>query len=332
VNPFVYHQLYRSSNKIKEILDFLDSNKSIIELFDISNNLSQSRKLQYKSLYQGIGNTKCYEAMLPNNNRIFVKMEYANSMGNSHYSRYWLAYLYIAEASGIIIPGETNIIDVSSGSAGIALALATKYLGYKCTIIVPDCLPESRVLPMIANGAELVRVHGYIDKCIVKLLELVDENRFFPTNHSEEKSDLITKVFKRIAIEFSDEHGAPDYAVLGLGNGSTTFAIFDYLSSLNCQSVKVSYHPELSREQLIYGLYGPNVKLRHIELSEKLTDFKFYTNDIILDEINDYFKYDTEIINLGPSSKYGIAISYNLSKTVSNKCFFSIGYDKNDRY
>jgi cysteine synthase len=332
MNPLIFNQVSRHFYKLPRHLDFLKSTEDLYGLFDIPIQLSEERKKLFKRLYQGIGKTGCYTVKLPNNNLLRIKMEYSNSMGNSHYSRYWIPYLFIAESLGLITPNKTKIIEVTSGSAGIALAMVAKELGFHTTIIVPKVLPKNRIQPMMDYGAELVIVDGYIDRCVEKLKSLVKQNGYFPTNHSEEKSDFIINVFSRIAKEYLDVYDFPDYAIIGLGNGTTTYAIFSELKKRDYKTKCISYHPDLTKDQLIFGLYGPNVSLRHIELADALTDKKVFTNDIFMDEIDDYFKCDTEIKNLGPSSKYGIAIAYNIAKKVSNKTILTIGYDKNDRY
>ena len=333
MNPLIFNQVYRYfKKKLPAHWKFLNGTQDLIGFFKIKNQLSEERKKLFKKLYLGIGNTSCYTVQLPNNNLLRIKMECSNPMGNSHYSRYYIPYLFIAESLGLIYPNETNIIDVTSGSAGIALAMASKSLNYKSTIIVPKILPKNRIQPIIDYGAELIIVDGYIDKCIEKLKILVSQNGYLPTNHSEEKSDFIVKVFSRIAQEYLSDHFCPDYAIIGLGNGTTTYAIFNRLKKECCNTKCISYHPDTNKDQLIFGLYGPNVYLRHVELADELADEKIFTNDIQSDEILEYFKGDTEISNLGPSSLYGISISFEIAKKVKNKNFFTIGYDKNDRY
>jgi cysteine synthase len=332
MKPSIFHQVYEHFNKLPFHQEFIKGNSDLKYLFGLENKISEERKIKYKKLYQGIGNTHCYSVNLPNNNRLKIKMEYSNSMGNNHYARYWIPYLFIAESLELIKPGKTKIIEVTSGSAGIALAMATKELEFDTTIIVPKMLPKNRLQPMIDYGAKLELVDGYIDKCIEKFISLVKQNDYFPTNHSEEKSDFIVNVFSRIGKEFLSSYKCPDYAVIGLGNGTTTYSVFSEFKNRGCNTKCISYHPDLTKSQLVFGLYGPNVNLKHIEMANALTDEKIFTNDIYFNEIDEYFKNDTEIINLGPSSKYGIAIAYNIAKTVSKKTFLTIGYDKNDRY
>ncbi len=335
MNPFIFHQVYRTFNNLPSQLQYLKGKENLLGLFDIPNQISEERKNIYKTIYNGIGETGCYTVNLPNNNLLRIKMEYANSMGNSHYSRYWIPYLFIAESLNLISPNKTKIIEVSSGSAGIALAVATKELGFHTTIVVPKSLPKNRLQPMIESRAELIRVDGYIDKCVEELKYRVEQNGFFPTNHSEEKSDFIVNVFSRIAAEYLNNYNFPDYAIIGLGNGTTTYAIFSEFKNRGGNTLCISYNPDLTKKQLIYGLYGPhepNFNLRHIKLADSITSQKMYTNAIDLTEVEEYFKYDTEISNLGSSSKYGIAIAFSIAKIVKEKTFLTIGYDKNDRY
>ena len=314
MKALLFNKIYRNLGKFPNFIKFMEGKKNIGEIFDLSVNLTDIRSKLYKNTYKFIGETPCYTVYLPNNNTLRIKMECLNPMGNSHYARYWIPYLFIAEELQIIKPFSSHIIDVTSGSAGIALAIAANKLGYDSTIIVPRILPQSRIKPMIENKANVLKVDGYIGKCIDKLIDIIDSNGFFPSNHSEEKSDFITHVFSRIAYEYINQYDYPDYAIIGLGNGTTTYSIFkQFKKSLktNC----ISYHPHLEKEQIVFGLYGPNVKLRHVDIADKITDKKVYTNNINLNIVFDYFKNDTEINSLGASSLYAIAIALEVSRS-----------------
>ena len=170
-----------------------------------------------KQLYDGIGNTFSYKLSLPNNNILRIKLECLNPNGNSHYSRFWIPYLYLCENFGVIKEGETEIVEISSGNSGIALSNACSALGYKLVLIVPEMLPDKRTSPIIENGANVIKVHGYIDECIDYLQHYIKGKDVFASNHSEEKANIITYVFSRIAYEHIDKYGVPDYAIVGLG-------------------------------------------------------------------------------------------------------------------
>ena len=160
----------------QDIKDFMESDIDMHHLFDLPCSISEERVALYKKLYMGVGNTPCYTVHLPNDNILRVKMEYANAMGNNHYSRCWIPYLFIAEILGVIIPWETHLLEVTSGSAGISLAMAAKHLGYELTLVIPEELPSGRTAPMEYYGANLVRVPGYIDLCIRELRRLLVKN------------------------------------------------------------------------------------------------------------------------------------------------------------
>lgn len=315
-----------------DLVEFLDSNKDLVHLFDLPTTISKERVRLFKSLYLGIGNTPCYTIRLPNNNELRLKMEYCNTMGNNHYARCWIPYLFIAETLGITVPNDTHLLEVTSGSAGISLSMAAKYLGYNLTLIVPEMLPVGRTAPMEYYGANVIKVSGYIDKCIEKLHKLLESGEYFPCNHSEEKADILVKVDKRIATEYCKSEGIPDYSIIGLGNGTSTYSIFNYLKKMSPTTHRVTYHPSLDDFDVVYGLYGPNVKLRHVDPALSLAHERIITSNMNIERVLTHYKFDTEIVNLGLSSLYAIVIALEKSNKVKDKTFFTIGYDKNDRY
>jgi cysteine synthase len=314
----------------QDIKEFMDSEAGMQLLFDLPSSIPKARVALYKKLYVGIGNTSCYTVPLPNDNLLHIKMEYANGMGNNHYSRCWIPYLFIAETLGVIVPEETHLLEVTSGSAGISLSMAAKYLGYELTLVIPEELPVGRTAPMEYYGATLVRVSGYIGSCIKEMRRLLVKSNYFPCNHSEENADLLVKIDKRIAIEYRAAYGTPDYCIIGLGNGTSTYAIFDYWRSFKKQPDLVTYHPDLTKPGVVFGLYTSNVNLRHIEPALSMATERLYTSE--MDMIRKMFCFDTEISNLGESSLYAIFIVLEKAKHVSGKTFFTIGYDKKDRY
>lgn len=327
--------LSRELIKRPDIIDFLNSEKSISQIFDIENNLPTDRILFYKQIYNGIGNTPSYTVNLPNNNTLYIKAEYFNSMGNNHYSRFWIPYLFLCEMLNIIVPGKTKIIEVTSGSSGISLSMACKLLGYDLTMVIPESLPNGRKDPMMENNAKLIPVDGYIDSCITKLQEIIKTDDYFAANHSDEKSNLITHIFKRMAIEHNRNFGVPDFCFLGLGNGSSTFSVGNYFKNINPKTKVISYHSDISNNQIVLGLLPPNIPaglLKHVNPARLISDeINIISNAVTKDAI-DYFKYDSEIISLGKSSELGIFLAYKLSLNIFNSKFFVIGFDKLYRY
>lgn len=320
--------------KRPDITNLLNGNKPLNELFKLPSPLLKERVELYRRLYFEVGSTGLYRLLLPNQNKLFIKMEYANAMGNTHYARFWLVYLYIAEMLGVIDPDHSKLIEVTSGSSGIALSMAAERLGYKVSILVPDILPDKRIDPMSREGVSIIKVKGYINECILKLREMIEQEDFFATNHSEEKADIIVKVFTRIAQEALDEIKEVDYGILGMGNGTSTLAIAEKLKSHSHATKIISYRPDIDKspEDIVFGLIGANIECRHIPLAEKFVDKMVLTTGISLEEVRERYQYDTEVSNMGYSSLFGIHIAHQISKNVENKIFLSVGYDKIDRY
>lgn len=337
----IEHKLKTISNVSREISNrpdlksFLLGNNNLSDVFSLPNDLEDERLKLYRKSYFGIGNTDCYKLNLPNNNQLFLKMEYTNAMGNNHYSRFWVVHLFICEILGLITPGETKIIEVTSGSSGIALAMACEALGFDVTIIVPEMLPLNRVEPMMRATTTIIRVKGYINDCIVKLREMIKEDDYFATNHSEEKADIITYVFSRIGLEFVRDVPHPiDYAILAMGNGTSTIAISKILKEKNPNIHIAAYRPKFEEkpDDIIFGLIAANIDCRHVPIAMNTIDELKFTSGIDLSFIKKYYQHDTEVKNLGYSSLFGLHFAYELAHKVVGKKIVTFGYDKIDRY
>jgi cysteine synthase A len=324
--------LFREISKRPTLLEFLKGQKSLSLIFDLIDELEIDRKEIFKQLYKKVGNTPVHKVDLGNNNSLHIKLECNNKMGNNHYSRYWLIHLALAEAFKIIAPNKTKIIEVTSGSSGISLSLACEQLGYDLTMIVPKSLPKGRTKPIINAGATVIKADGYIDACIDMLRNMLSQDNYYAANHSEEKSNLITYVFSRMASEYISTCGSPDAAVLGLGNGTSTEAAARTFKETSISTKIYSYYPDFDSKQIVFGLFGPNVELRHVPNAKKLVDKMFYTSEGQIKEVKELFKNDKIILSLGISSLYAIAFVIRLSKTTKNLTYYSIGYDKIERY
>lgn len=325
----------RELTKRPDLKQFLFGNDKLSDIFLLPNELGEERIAEYRKAYFGVGNTECYKISLPNNNRLYLKMEYTNSMGNNHYSRFWVVHLFICEVLGLIVPGSTKILEVTSGSSGIALAMACEALGFDVTILVPDILPDNRVQPMMRSTTTIVKVPGYINNCIDKLRQMKDEDDYFITNHSEEKADVITYVFSRIGKEIVRDVPFPiDYAILAMGNGTSTVSISKALKEANPATYISAYRPNFEEhpDEIVFGLIAANIDCRHIPSAMKYVDKMKFTSGINLEPLKFHYRYDTEIKNLGFSSLYGLYFALELANKVEGKKIITLGYDKIDRY
>ena len=116
----------------------------------------------YPTLEDAIGNTPLVRLVrLPGEdnvrrgNVILAKLE-GNNPAGSVKDRPAISMIRRAEERGEIVPGETTLIEATSGNTGIALAMAAAIRGYRMVLIMPEDLSVERAQTMRAFGAELV--------------------------------------------------------------------------------------------------------------------------------------------------------------------------------
>jgi len=106
---------------------------------------------------------------------IYVKVEWYGATGSLK-DRIYLHMFERALARGDLEPGM-QVLECSTGNAGIACAWVSAVKGYPCTIVMPEGMSEERKKIMRAYGAELVFTPGGesdVDLSLARLRELRD--------------------------------------------------------------------------------------------------------------------------------------------------------------
>ena len=117
----------------------------------------------YQSVEQLIGRTPLLELCRLEQEqglkaRVLVKLEKYNP-GGSVKDRVALNMIDDAERKGLLKPGAA-IIEPTSGSTGIGLAVIAAVRGYRTIIVMPDSMSVERQMLMKAYGAEVVLTPG----------------------------------------------------------------------------------------------------------------------------------------------------------------------------
>ncbi len=158
---------------------------------------------------------------------------------------------------GDLKPGM-EIIETSTGNAGIACSFVGKMLGYKVTIVMPDGMSEERMKIMRAYGADIIFTPGAesdVDLCIAKTAEIKAANpgKYWEPDQYGNPNNIGAH-YKTTGPEIWEQTGGRvDAFVATQGTGGTLTGVGRYLREHNPQvrlyAIEPTEAPMLSKRE-----------------------------------------------------------------------------------
>lgn len=184
--------------------------------------------------------------------QLVAKLESANP-GNSVKDRIGMAMVEAAERAGDLVPGESVIVEPTSGNTGIALAMVAAVKGYRCILTMPESMSPERRAVLRAFGAKLVLTDpakgmpGAIEAASQIVAEtagaFMPQQFQNPANPEVHRRDTAEEIWR-------DTDGRVDALVAGVGTGGTITGVAQVLKerkpSFQAVAVEPSASPVLS--------------------------------------------------------------------------------------
>ena len=198
-------------------------------------------------IQQLIGNTPLLELThmdIPNDCRIFAKLEYFNP-GGSVKDRLGVSLIEDAEKRGVLKPGGT-MIEPTAGNTGIGLALAAIGKGYKVKFVVPEKFSQEKQSLMRVLGAEIINTptEKGMKGAIAKAEELAKQEGAFSPSQFSNPANPETYVHTLGPELWEALDGQIDVFIAGAGSGGTFMGTSRFLKSKNKNIKTVIVEPE----------------------------------------------------------------------------------------
>jgi len=191
---------------------------------------------------------------------VFAKCEQMNP-GGSVKDRIALAMIEAAERDGLIRPGESTIVEPTSGNTGIGLALVCAVKGYRLVLTMSEAMSLERRNLLKAYGAELLLTPAELDMggAVARAEELcrASTSWFMPQQFKNRANPEVHRRTTAPEILAQTEGRALDAFVAGVGTGGTITGVGEVLKA-RFPSLRVIAVEPAASAVLSGGKWGPH--------------------------------------------------------------------------
>lgn len=164
---------------------------------------------------------------------VWCKLEFMNPSGSTK-DRIARHILEKAWRRGDLRPGD-RVIEASSGSTSIALALACAQMGLKFTAYIPSSATNERAMMIRAYGGEVVRSGGGMAGAIAAAADAAAREGGFAVRQFENPDNAEAhRLFTGPEILSQMECGCVDAVVSGVGTGGTLRGLWEAFDDAGC--------------------------------------------------------------------------------------------------
>jgi len=203
----------------------------------------------YEDITKTVGGTPLIELRRlpkPGSGRVIAKVESFNPL-SSVKDRIALNMVEAAERRGEITPGQTTLIEPTSGNTGVGLAFVAAAKGYRLILTMPESMSTERRALLKLLGAELELTEGMTGMrgSIARAAELRASIPGAVTLQQFENPDNPAMHMCTTGEEiWADTDGLVDIVVAGVGTGGTITGVGRTLKEKNPEIRMVAVEPD----------------------------------------------------------------------------------------